>query len=177
MMGRDTKIFVFWMLSLKPAFSSLSHFHQEALQFLLTLCHKGGVVCISEVFDISPSSLDSSCASSSPAFYMMYSVYKLNKQGDNMQPWHIPFLIWKPVHSFMSVFNYCFLTCIQTSHGGRYGSSVFPTLRIFQFVVIHIAKGFGLVNEAEVDVFSGTFFLFLWYNECWQFDLWFLCLF
>ena len=29
--------------------------------------------------------------SSSPAFHMMYSVYKLNKQGDNIQPWHTPF--------------------------------------------------------------------------------------
>ena len=26
-------------------------------------------------------------------------------------------------------------------------------LRIFQFVVIHIVKGFGIVNKAEVDVF------------------------
>ena len=33
-------------------------------------------------------------ASSSPAFLMMYSAYKLNKQGDNIQPWHTPFLIW-----------------------------------------------------------------------------------
>jgi len=34
------------------------------------------------------------CASSSPAFLMMYSAYKLNKQGDNIQPWHTPFPIW-----------------------------------------------------------------------------------
>ena len=33
-------------------------------------------------------------ASSSPAFHMMYSSDKLNKQGDNIQPWHTPFLIW-----------------------------------------------------------------------------------
>ena len=26
------------------------------------------------------------CVSSSPAFLMMYSAYKLNKQGDNIQP-------------------------------------------------------------------------------------------
>ena len=26
------------------------------------------------------------CASSSPTFCMMYSAYKLNKQGDNIQP-------------------------------------------------------------------------------------------
>ena len=33
-------------------------------------------------------------ASSSPAFLMMYSAYKLNKHGDNIQPWHTPFPIW-----------------------------------------------------------------------------------
>ena len=31
---------------------------------------------------------------SSPAFHMMYPAYKLNKQGDNIQPWHTPFPIW-----------------------------------------------------------------------------------
>ena len=34
------------------------------------------------------------CASSNLTFYMMYSVYKLNKQGDNIQPWRTPFPIW-----------------------------------------------------------------------------------
>ena len=34
------------------------------------------------------------CASSCPAFLMVYSAYKLNKQGDNIQPWHTPFPIW-----------------------------------------------------------------------------------
>ena len=34
------------------------------------------------------------CALSGLAFGMMYSAYKLNKQGDNIQPWHTPFLIW-----------------------------------------------------------------------------------
>ena len=33
-------------------------------------------------------------ASSSPAFLMMYSAYKLNKQGDNIQPWYTPCPIW-----------------------------------------------------------------------------------
>ena len=35
----------------------------------------------------------SACASSNQAFYMMYSAYKLHKQGDNIEPWHIPFPI------------------------------------------------------------------------------------
>ena len=33
-----------------------------------------------------PAILIPACVSSSPAFLMMYSVYKLNKQGDNIQP-------------------------------------------------------------------------------------------
>ena len=41
-----------------------------------------------------PEILTPACASSSPAFLMMYSVYKLNKQGDNTQPWRTPFPIW-----------------------------------------------------------------------------------
>ena len=43
-------------------------------------------MCISEVFDIPPAILIPAFVSSSPAFLMMYSAYKLNKQGDNIQP-------------------------------------------------------------------------------------------
>ena len=35
-------------------FTLLFHFHQEALHFLFTFCHKGGVIFISEIMDISP---------------------------------------------------------------------------------------------------------------------------
>ena len=41
-------------------FTLLFHFHQEALQFLFGFSHNGGVICISEVIDTSPRSLDSS---------------------------------------------------------------------------------------------------------------------
>ena len=38
--------------------------------------------------------------------------------------------------------------------GGRSGSLVILiAFRIFQFVVVHTVKGFGIVNKAEVDVF------------------------
>jgi len=40
-------------------FILLFHFHQEFLQFFFAFCHKGGVICISEVIDISPGKLDS----------------------------------------------------------------------------------------------------------------------
>ena len=41
-------------------FPLLFDFHQEVLQFLFTFCHKGGIICVSEVIDISPGSLVSS---------------------------------------------------------------------------------------------------------------------
>ena len=50
------------------------------------------------------------------------------------------------------------------------------SLRIFHRLLWSTVKGFSVVNEAEVDVFSGILLLFLWSNRCWQFDLWFKCL-
>ena len=35
-----------------------------------------------------PAILIPACESSNPAFHMMYSAYKLNKQGDSIQLWH-----------------------------------------------------------------------------------------
>ena len=50
--------------------------------------------------------------------------------------------------------NSCFLTCIQIS---QEASQVVWYSHIFknfpQFVVIHTVKGFGVVSEAEIDVF------------------------
>ena len=56
-MGPDAMILVFWMLS--QLFHCLLSLSSEALAFLFTFCHKGGVICISEVIDISPSNPDS----------------------------------------------------------------------------------------------------------------------
>ena len=41
-----------------------------------------------------PAILIPACASSSLAFCMMCSAHKLNKQGDNIQPWHTHFPFW-----------------------------------------------------------------------------------
>ena len=54
----------------------------------------------------------------------------------------------------MSSSNCCFLTCIQTSQeAGQvvWYSHLFQN--VAQFVVIHIVKGFGVVNKAEIDIF------------------------
>ena len=78
---------------------------------------------------------------------MMYSAYKLNKQGDNIQPWCTPFPIWNqsvvpcPVLTVASWSAYRFLRR-QVRWSG-----IPISFRIFQFVVIHT------VNEEKVDVF------------------------
>ena len=53
----------------------------------------------------------------------------------------------------MSSSNSCFLTCIKISQEAGQVVWYSLSLRIFQFVVIHTVKGFGIVNKAEIDVF------------------------
>ena len=53
----------------------------------------------------------------------------------------------------MSSSSCSFQTCIQVSQQAGNVSGIPISLRIFQFVVIHTIKGFGLINKAEVDVF------------------------
>ena len=61
----------------------------------------------------------------------------------------------------MSSSNCCFLTCIQISQEAGKVVWYFHLLTNFpQFVVIHTVKDFGIVNEAEVDVFLELFCFF-----------------
>ena len=54
----------------------------------------------------------------------------------------------------MSGSNYCFLTCIQISQeAGKVVCYSHLFKNFSQFVLIHIVKGFGVVNKAGVDVF------------------------
>ena len=107
------------------------------------------------------------CTFSSPVFLMMYSAYKLNKEGDKIQPWHTPFPIWKesvvpcPVLTVVSWPAYRFLKSQVRCSG------IPISLRIFQFVVVHTIKGFGIVNKSRSPYFSGTLLLFWWFSGCW----------
>ena len=61
----------------------------------------------------------------------------------------------------MSSSDCCFVTCIQISQeAGQvvWYSHLFKNFP--QFVVSHTVKGFGIVNEAEVDIFLELFFFF-----------------
>ena len=83
-MGLDAMILMFWMLSFTSFFTLLFHFHQEALQFLFAFCHRVVSSAYLRLLIFLTAILIPACASSSPAFHMIYSAYKLNKQGDNM---------------------------------------------------------------------------------------------
>ena len=161
----------FWMLSFKPTFSlSLSLSSRLFSSSSLSTIKVVSSAYLSLLIFL-PAILIPACVSSSQAFLMMYSAYKLNKQGDNIQPWRTPFPIWNqsvvpcPVLTVASWSAYRFLRR-QVRWSG-----IPISLRIFHSLL------WFTVNEAEVDVFSGTLLLFWWSNRCWQFDLWFLCLF
>ena len=92
-MGPDAMILVFWMLRFKQAFSLSSYtFIKRLFSSLLSAVRVVSSAYVRLLIFL-PAILIPACASSSPTFHMMYSVYKLNK-GDNIQPWRTPFPIW-----------------------------------------------------------------------------------
>ena len=91
----DAMNLVFWKLSFKPTFS-LSSF--TSIKRLFSSSFSAFRVVLSSAYlrllIFLPAILIPAYASSSPTFLMMYSAYKLNKQGDNIQPLCTPFPIW-----------------------------------------------------------------------------------
>ena len=94
-MGLDAMILVFWMLNFKPSFS-LSSF--TFIKSLFSSSSLSAVRMVSSAYlrllIFLLAILIAPYASSSPAFLMMYSASKLNKQDDSVQPWRTPFPIW-----------------------------------------------------------------------------------
>ena len=112
-----------------------------------------------------PAILIPACDSSDLAFHMMYSEYKLNMQGDNIQHLCTPFLILnqsvvpRKVVTVASWPEYRFLR----RQVGWCGTPM--SLRILQFVVIHTIKDYLVVNEAVTD-----FFFFFLEFPCFFYD-------
>ena len=110
------------------------------------------------------------CASSSPAFLMMFSAYKLNKQGDNIQPWHTPFPIW--IQSVP-----CLILTVASWPAYRFlkrqvrWSSIPISLRIFHSLLWSTQSKALDSQWNRSRCFSGILLLFWWSNVCWQFDL------
>ena len=147
------------MFNFKPAFS-LSSFTFIKILFSSSLLSAIRVVSSAylRLLVLLPANMIPACASSSQAFHVMYSVYKLNKRGDNIQPWHAPFLVLN--QSIVS----CLVLTVASWPANRFLSRqvrwsgvpitlslVFLSLRIFYILLWSTVKGFSIVNE-EVDV-------------------------
>ena len=83
-MGPDAMIFTFWMLSFKP---TVSLYTFTFIKRLFSSSSLSAIRVVSSAYlrllIFLPAILIPACAAPSPAFLMMYSAYKLNKQGDN----------------------------------------------------------------------------------------------
>ena len=97
----------------------------------------------------------------------MNNAQKLYKQDGNIRPWWTPFSIW--IQSIVP----CLIWTVASWPAYRFlrrqirWSRVPISWKIFQFFVIHLVKGFSVVNEVEaVFCFCYCFFwnslVFLW---------------
>ena len=101
----------------------------------------------------SPEILIPTCDSSSPAFHKMDSAKKLNKQGDNIQPFHTPFLILN--QSIVS----CLVLTVASWPAYRFLSKqvrwygIPISLRMSHILLWSTHSKALAVKKAEVDVF------------------------
>ena len=144
-MGPDAMIFVFWMLSFKPTLSLSSFIFIKRLFSSLLSAIRVVSSAYLRLLIFLQAILIPPCTSSSLEFHIMYPAYKLNKQGDNIQPWCTPFPIWNqsvvpcPILTIVSWPAYRFLRKQVRWYG----------IPIPQFVVIYTVKGFGIINKAK----------------------------
>ena len=145
--GLDAIILVFWILCFKPTFSlsSLTYIKRlfssshSVIRVVSSAYLRLLIFLLATWFQL--------------VLYPTFPAYKLNKQGDNIQPGHTPFPIWS-----QSVVP-CLVLTIASWSAYRFlrrqvkWSGIPISWRIFQFVVIHTVKGFGIINKAEIDVF------------------------
>ena len=124
-----------------------------------------------------PAILNPASASSSPAFLMMYSAYKLNKQGDNIKPWCTHFPVFN--HSIISC------RCLTLASWSAYRflrrqirrSDILISLRISLIHYDPHSQRLSCSQWSKSIWFPGILLLFILSIRCWQFDLWFFCLF
>ena len=130
-MGLDAMILVFWMLSFKPTFS-LSSF---------TFIKRFFSSPLSAIRVVSSAYLRllifllvimiSACASSSLAFHMMYSAYRLNKQDDKYTALTYSFPNLEPVHCPCPVLTVAFWPAYRFHRRQARWSGIPVSFRIF----------------------------------------------
>ena len=154
-MGCDAMIFVFWMLSFKPTFSLFSFTFNKRLfsSYLLSAIRVVSSAYL-RLLILLLAILISNFASSSPAFHMMYSAYKLHKQGDSLQSWCTLSPIWNQSVAPFPVLIIASWPAYKFLRRQVRWSGIAISLRIFHSLLWSIqVKGFGIVNKGEVHVY------------------------
>ena len=150
-MGTDAMILVFWTLSFKPTLSLSSFTSIKRLFSSFLLC---AIRVVSSAYlrllIFLPAILIPACASSSPAFIMMYSAYKLNKR-----------VTIYTLDVLLSRFGTSLLFHVQVASWPAYRflkrqvrwSGIPISFRIFHSLWWSTVKDLGVINKAEVDIF------------------------
>ena len=152
-MESDAMILIFWVLSYRPRFSLSSFTLIKRFLSFSSLSDIGVISLYMRWLMFFMEILILACDSSSLAFCMMYFAYKLNKQDDNIQPWHTSFLILNHSRVPWKVLIVASWPAFRFLRRQVKWSSIPTSSRIFQFIVIHSIKGFSIVSETEVVVF------------------------
>ena len=177
-MGPDVMILFFWMLNFKLAFS-LSSFTSIKRLFSSSLLSAVRVVSSAylRLLIFLLAILIPACASSSLAFHLMYSARKLNKHGDNIQPWCTTFPIWN-----QSVVP-CPVLSVVSWHAHRFlrrqvrWSGIPISFRIFHSLLWSTQSKALVQSIKKKEMFFWNCLALSMIQRYWQFDFWFLCLF
>ena len=159
-------------------FTLLFHPHQEALKKKkrgsLALLHFLPLVwCYLQIWGcwlLLLAVLIPACDSSRLAFHMMYSAYKLNKQGNSTQPCYTPFPILNQSvvpHLVLTVASWPIYRFIRRQP--RW-SGVPVSSRIFHSLLWSTQR-LQCSQWSRIRCFSGSPLFSPWSNRCWQFDL------
>ena len=171
-MGPDAMTLVFWMLSFKPVFSLFSF---TCIKRFFSSPSLSAVRMVSSAYlkllMFPLAILIPVCASSSLAFPMMYTAYKLDKQSDNIQSWCTPLPIWnQSIVPCMVLTVASWPSCRFLMRQEKW-SDIPISSRIFQSLLWSTQLKGLAYKWSRSRCFSGILLLFIWSNRGWQFDL------
>ena len=124
-----SSFFEYWVLS--QLFHSPLSPSSGGFLVILHFVHKGGVICISEVIDISPGNLDSSLCFIQQCISQDVLCIDIKQAGWKYITFTYSFPNFEPIHCSMSSSNHCFLTSIQVSQEAGKVSGIPISWRIF----------------------------------------------
>ena len=105
------------------------------------------------------------CASSRAAFLMRHCAYKLNKQGDNIQPWSTPFPIWNQSVVTGPVLTVASWPAYRLLRRQVRWSGISISLRIFHSLLWFTSQRLWHSQLSRSGYFSGTLLLSWWSND------------